>query len=918
MTEPVDQQRRAVAELLGSAVREPAALLLDGEAGIGKTTLWLDGIRQAEEAGFTVLSARGSVSEAQASFAAAADLLRDVDPEMLAGLPAVQRTALDRMLLRTSGPATGERSVATAFLSVLEALARRGPVLLAIDDVQWLDAASRAMVGFAVRRLRGGIGVLLTVRTGEGTAPQDIHDTSWLALPRPEATTRITVSPMTLGGLHAMVALRLGRTLPRASVVRIHELSRGNPFYALELARCLGDSAEPAGDLPESLVAVVGWRLDGLRPGMDDILVAIAAAGEPAIGVLSAVLGLPAAAVVELVEYLESAGIVECVFGTVRFAHPLLAHGVYARASGAQRRRIHRILADAVENPEVRARHLALGSTAGEPATVAALDAAADIAAGRGAPGSAGELLELAIGLGGDTASRRVRAAESYFRAGLLAAAARVLPGDANAVPAGPLRCLTLMLTGAMRAYDDDLVAAVDAMTRAFDEATGNAVLQTICAMRLTLGLHMLGRLSEAIAFGRVAVQRSEEAALPGLRSQALSIWVVASFVHGLGLDREALRTALELEDPNDDATTWFRASAVEAMLLAWMGELQIARTKLCAVQKAMHSGGTELDIIWAANHLSMIDVWLGRYAEASASAAEALQRANHVGARQLLVTAWNVEAEAAARAGRQDDARSAAGASIATAAETGAAHLTKLPRAALGFLEVSLGDHPAAVAALQPLLDAFDPVHDTEMVTGGYLPDAVEALVAVGRSGEAERIVAALEDNGAASGRAWMRAMGARGRAMLRAAARDLDGALAAADEAMRHHDGLDMPFERARTQLLLGQVQRRRRTRTAAAEVLTAALSTFESLGSPLWADRARAELARTNLVMGDGQALSETERRTAELAAAGRSNREISAELFVSVKTVEMNLTRVYRKLGVRSRSQLAPALTQAGPD
>lgn len=915
MTEHAEQLRRAIAELLGSSAREPAALLLDGEAGIGKTTLWLDGIRQAEDAGFVVLSARGSVSEAQASFAAAADLLRDVDPTVLAGLPPVQRAALDRMLLRTDGPATAERSVATAFLSVLEALAQRRPVLLAIDDVQWLDAASRAMVGFAVRRLRGGIGVLVTVRTGESAGA---HDTSWLALPRPEATTRITVPALSLGALHAMIALRVGRTLPRSTVVRIHELSRGNPFYAIELARCLDDGAALSADLPESLAAVVARRLDGLQPGLDDILLAVAAAGEPAITVLSRALRLPAAEVVDLVERLETAGIAECSFGTVRFTHPLLAHGVYGRASGAQRRRIHRSLADAVENPEVRARHLALGSTADDPSTVAALDAAVDIAAGRGAPGSAAELLELAIGLGGNTVLRQVRAAELYFRAGSFDAAARVLPADPNAVPAGPPRCLTLMLTGAIRAYDDDLVAAVDAMTLAVDEAAGDAVLQTICTMRLGVALHMLGRWPESITFARAAVELSEEAGLSGLRSQALSIWVVASFVHGLGLDRESLRTALELEDPDDDATTWFRASAVEAMLLAWTGELDAARTKMCAVQKAMHDGGTELDIIWAANHLSMIDVWLGRYADARASSVEALQRANQVGGRQLLVTAWNVEAEAAARSGRQDDARSAAGASIATAAETGAAHLTKLPRAALGFLEVSLGDYPAAVAALQPLLDTFDPAHGTEIATGGHLPDAVEALVGIGRVDEAERIVAALEENGARLDRAWMRAVGARGRALLRARAKDLDGALAAVEEAIRHHDGMEMPFELARTQLLLGQVLRRRRTRTAAAEVLTTALGTFENLGSPLWADRARAELMRTKLVAGDGRALSETERRTAELAAAGRSNREISAELFVSVKTVEMNLTRVYRKLGIRSRSQLALTLSPAGPD
>jgi DNA-binding CsgD family transcriptional regulator len=216
----------------------------------------------------------------------------------------------------------------------------------------------------------------------------------------------------------------------------------------------------------------------------------------------------------------------------------------------------------------------------------------------------------------------------------------------------------------------------------------------------------------------------------------------------------------------------------------------------------------------------------------------------------------------------------------------------------------------------LAPLLSALDP-SATEIFVAAFIPDAVEAMIALDRLAQAEPLVEALERNGGRLDRAWMLAVGARCRAMLLAAQGDVEVAHGCAKEAMAHHDRLPMPFERARTQLVLGQLQRRLRLKEAATTTLRDAVHAFDQMGTALWADRARAELARADVAHKGAAELTPSEQRAAELAAAGMSNREIAAALFISPKTVEANLARIYRKLGIHSRSHLRQHLTPREP-
>ena len=892
----------------------PAGLIFEGEAGIGKTTAWTDALQRAIEAGVQVLSTRASAAEAKPTSAAIADLLGGVDSNLFRALPAVQRTALNRVLrCGDEGPPADERVASAAFLSVLELLAAQSPVLVAIDDVQWLDSPSKTAVAFAARRLKGPIGIMVTVRTGG----PDNADTTWLQLPHHDDLTRVALGPISLGALHDVIANRLGESLPRSVVTRIHQISGGNPLFALELARTVKDRGSEDIELPRSLTEIVERRLGALNEETALLLLAAVCEVDPTVAQLARATECTAERVIELLEDVEDRAIVVLDGNRVRFSHPLLAHGVYTQATATHRRLMHGRIAAITDQPELRARHLALAAEGPDEATLTALDAAADSAAARGAHSSAAELIDLAISLDGDNPVRRLRGAELHFRAGDLDAADARLGSIIETLPQGALRAVALMLRGAVYGYRGGLAHAVDVLTAGVEEAGDNPALRLQGLLLLSLAVGMTGDIAQSVDYARQAAADADRLDVPALRSQALTLATHVNFMHGLGLDHPGLQSALDLEDPDSTAPATLQASAVDGVLCAWTGRLDEARTKMAAVAQRCQDRGNEVDFIWAAEFLTMIDLWSGRWAEAAATADDAMDRARQIGGHLTTITALICRAAVAAHTGRAEDTHHAARAAIDAAHDSGIGYLALAPTASLALLEVSRQDYRAALTVLEPVLATFDPVHSTEIMVGGYLPDAIEALIGVGRFDDAEPLIVALETNGTRLDRPWMLAAAARGRAQILAARGDLDGAEQQARRALTHHERVPMPFETARTQLVMGGVQRRRRRRQAATATLSAALSTLETLGSQLWAGRARAELERLQPLSTNAVVLTDAERRISERAASGLSNREIAAELFLSVKTVEMNLSSSYRKLGIRSRAELTARIDATDP-
>src|SRR4051794_22912899 len=429
-----DEELTAVERLIDALEDGPAALLLEGEAGIGKTTVWNAGIEAARASGLVVLVCRGSGAEARLGYAALTDLLADVDAEPIAGLPAPQRRALSAALLRAGpagGPPPDPRAVATGFLTLLEGLAAAGrPLLLAIDELQWLDRSSAAALRFAVRRLRGPVGVLTARRTPPEPAPSDE-----LRLRDPELLQTLRLGPLPDAQLHRLLRERGGRTIPPPTLRRIDRVSAGNPFVALEIARALGSDGQEGKDaFPESLRELVAARLAGLEPDVLEALLLAAALTRPRVGAIQRALGRGEAA--ELLGRAEAAEIVAMTGAEVAFTHPVLAGGVYAGATGPQRRAAHRRLAAVVEGTEERARHLALAATDADPKVIATLDEAAAEARARGAPADAAELLGLAFNLGAEEPPRLITAAESHLAAGDLREAEALAGAAVNALAA--------------------------------------------------------------------------------------------------------------------------------------------------------------------------------------------------------------------------------------------------------------------------------------------------------------------------------------------------------------------------------------------------------------------------------------------------------------------------------------------------
>jgi ATP/maltotriose-dependent transcriptional regulator MalT len=903
---------RAVTAFLDSAAARPSVLVVEGEAGIGKTTLWLDALEQAHQRGFRVLSARAGQAESGLTYAMVADLLEAVDTTVLDTLPHLQRVAIDRVLLQGdgTGPATDERVVASAFLTLLDTLSATAPVIVAIDDTQWLDSSSQAVVAFAARRLKGRIGVLVTERTEADGRP----GAEWLRLSRLDGVERLRIGPLSLGGLRKVITARLGRALSRPAIVRISELSGGNPFYALELARALdGQGSIPDAALPGSLADLVRSRLDQFGEDTQTVLLAAASVATPTVDVLAEVTHQPVEHVVELLEAPENNGIVQISGNRVRFAHPLLARGVYSVVGPARRRQMHRTLAEIVEHPELRARHLALAASSADPSTLLALDTAADSARGRGAPAAAAELLDLAINLGGDTPERLITCAEHHFRAGESERAEALLKPVVDDLPAGPLRAAALNLLAAIRIYDDSLLEAIELLDRALDDGEGDHV-RMVRTLLLSSFAHLYsGKVDDSVRQAELALERARGLALPELTSQVLAMSVLAKCMRGDGVDEASLQRAVELEDADADLPIQFRASAVRVITQAWTGQLEEARRGTVDLRQLCLDRGAESDMMAVAANSTLIEIWRGDFAAAALVADEAIERAEHIDTQHVRGVALTSRATVLAHTGRADDARADARAALDISMECGTPQLGLRALTLLGFVEVSLANYAEAVAVLQPLIDAFELLPGTEIRNLDYAPDAIEAMIGIGQITESEPMIEKLEANGRRLDRPWLLATGARCRAMWWSAKGDVDRAMQTVTTALAEHDRIPMPFERARTLLLLGQLQRRQRLKQAAANTFAEAHAEFERMGAPLWAARVRDELDRTKATTPQNSTLTPTEKRIADLATSGLTNREVAATLFVSLKTVEANLTQIYRKLGIRSRAQLASRLT-----
>ena len=382
-----EELARVAAFLDGREAQTPRALTLTGEAGIGKSTLWLRGLELARERGWRVLSSRPAEAERSFALAGLGDLLDGALDEVLPALPPPRRRALEvALLMEEAEDPLAPRALGVAVRHALELLAADQPLLVAVDDVQWLDPSSTDALAFALRRIAVPMRLLLARRVGT-TSDSRLES----SLPAP-SVERLDIGPLTLGALQALLRERLDRAFPRPTLLRIHQTSGGNPFYALELARALPDDIEPSAPLPmpETLDSLLRARLDALPESSRPALVLLSALGEAEAETLRL------AGVEDGLEPALAHGVVVQAMGRVWFEHPLLASAVYQGADESTRRASHAALARIVLDPLERARHLALSARGPDASLAEALDEAATSANTRGVPDVAAELGELA------------------------------------------------------------------------------------------------------------------------------------------------------------------------------------------------------------------------------------------------------------------------------------------------------------------------------------------------------------------------------------------------------------------------------------------------------------------------------------------------------------------------------------------
>jgi DNA-binding CsgD family transcriptional regulator len=899
----VDALARFLEELTDLSVAVVA-----GPAGMGKTTLWRRGVALARERGLRVLSAQPCEPEAGLSYVGLSDLLAGVETNRFGALPGVQRRALDIALSRAEpGEASIDaRAVGSGLLSLLRDLVADGPLLLAVDDAHWLDRATSAALRYALRRSESlTLGVLATVRRDERSRRSFIE-----SLPL-ESRLDLELAPLSVAAIHAILERRLGCSLPRPQLVKLVDACAGNPFFALEVARelqRLGGAAPLEGlPVPADLRVLVRSRLGRLPGETREALLAASCLGVPRTGLVDE----------QALGAAEEAGIVQVAEdGRIEFAHPLLAAAIRDGASTARRRAAHRRLAALVTETEERARHLALASSGPDAETARELEEAARLASARGAPGEAAELQELVLRLAPDedaARSERLLAAAAFcFDAGDLARAEGLLE-QATESANRRVRAQALRLLGQLHARRSSFPKAIETELAAREETAEGDELRAEIELDLAFYRFNIGDFAGADVHARAALPPARASGDEGLLASALAVKTVLGFLREGRIAERDLERALALDDPSREAPLPLRPRFVHGFLMLCTCRLDDALATLDTLRDEALEQGRESDVPFVYFYLVWAAVWRGDISRAIRYAEEAHRVTALLDDRVADALALSAGALAYAYAGEVERARRESAAATRHFELLGWLGGTIWPRWARGFLELSLGNAAATDEVLRPLSDMLGMLGPADPVLTMFLPDEIEALVQLGRAEEADTLLRPFEQRASALDRSWALAAAARCRALLHAASGDLDAALASLEQALAHHERAGLPFERARTVLELGRLQRRRRQKRLARLALEEADEAFRSLGMPLWAEQARAELARVATRRSPSH-LSATEERVAKLAAEGLTNRAIAERAFVSVHTVEANLTRVYRKLGISSRAQIGRALDE----
>ena len=901
-----------IADLLDEArTGRGGVLVIGGEPGIGKSALLEYAARSA--AGMRVLSARGVESEVELPFGALHELLGPV-LDQLDRIPGPQAAALAGALA-LGPPVPGDRfAVAAGTLSLLGSAAADTPLVLVLDDAHWFDRSSAEALVFAARRLRAErVASLFAVRTGEAGAAGV------------EGLPLLVVGGLDPQSSRALLEVRAGDAAPSVAD-RIVRETEGNPLALTEIPVEL-TPGQLAGNepLPELLPAGAGLakafrrRVEALPPTTVQALLFAAASDsfelDTVLRALAAA-GIDAAAL----EPAERAALIETSGGRLAWRHPLVRSAVYHAATASQRRSVHRVSAAASEDLGRRAWHLAAAAEGLDDEVADLLERAAGEARDRRAHAAAADALLRAAELTSDDERRARRLFDASVALQAIGRFDRARPplDQAALLTGDPLLQSGIQhLQGTIELWSGDRVKAHAVLLDVADRLESiDPARAAVVLVDTALAYQMDGDVKATLSTARRAealVARSEAEGAFDAAPLLFNARVLAGEARAVRAELgDRLRRYVERDEAGEDLLIpiWV------AHTLTWIDEYGDARRMFDREVARARANGSLGIIPFSLACLAEIDFRVGRWDTCAAGVSEAVRLAEDTAQHTLIAFCVVTLARLEAGRGSAESCRAHVRQCEELAMRFGVGSLRAYATSVSGLLELGLGNIDSAVSRLEQAAALVAQQGLREPGVIHWRPDLVEAYALAGRPEDARRALVALDEEVERTDRLWARAAAERCRGLLDD---DFDASFG---RALEVHDRLPMPFERARTQLRLGERLRRTKRSGDAREPLREALDVFESLGAAPWAAQARAELAATGersrrrVESGLG-GLTPQELRIAVLVAEGATNREAAAALFLSPKTVGYHLGKVYGKLGINSRAQLATLVARTTP-